>query len=470
MRALLSKSASMVASVATAGAILAATVVPASAAVGSLKISQDHTVGAGAQHNTEVEPVTASWGNTIVSTFQDGRYATQTSGAAAAGFSTSTNGGATWTSGLLPGITVNSPNPSAYQRTVNMTVAYDAAHATWIITNHAMQFNGTFWFYAALLVSRSTDGINWSMPTDAVPGAGTQQIRPDKGWIVCDNTATSPHYGRCYITYISNAVNKTFQMIFSDDAGATWSQPIGTVNNAVGYDPVPVVRADGTVVVLATQFNIGVVVSFRSTDGGLSWSAPITVSAIQTHALAAGLRTRSKPAPAVDAAGNVIVTWYDCRFRVGCTNNDIIIVKSIDAGLTWTAPTRVAVDAVNSTVEHFVAGIGITPGTQGATAQIHLMFYQMADAACTGATCAIYAVSTTSNDGGITWSATTNLHAKAMKTYMLAQTTLGRMLSDYHTVTYVNGQPLGGIVIATAPTGSGSAIVMHEDMYAARLA
>src|SRR5262245_48307144 len=54
-------------------------------------------------HQTEVEPDTFANGSTIVAAFQVGRIFD--GGACAIGFATSTNNGATWTSGLLPGIT-----------------------------------------------------------------------------------------------------------------------------------------------------------------------------------------------------------------------------------------------------------------------------------------------------------------------------------------------------------------------------
>src|SRR5213082_1391030 len=54
-------------------------------------------------HQTEVEPDTFSNGSTIVAAFQVGRIFD--GGACAVGFATSTNNGASWTNGLLPGIT-----------------------------------------------------------------------------------------------------------------------------------------------------------------------------------------------------------------------------------------------------------------------------------------------------------------------------------------------------------------------------
>src|SRR5438477_8299973 len=53
-------------------------------------------------HHTEVEPDTFSNGSTIVATFQVGRIFD--GGSCAVGFATSTNNGASWTNGLLPGI------------------------------------------------------------------------------------------------------------------------------------------------------------------------------------------------------------------------------------------------------------------------------------------------------------------------------------------------------------------------------
>src|SRR4051794_35488609 len=54
-------------------------------------------------HHANVEPDSFSNGSTIVAAFQVGRIFD--GGACAIGFSTSTNNGASWTSGLLPGLT-----------------------------------------------------------------------------------------------------------------------------------------------------------------------------------------------------------------------------------------------------------------------------------------------------------------------------------------------------------------------------
>jgi hypothetical protein len=408
----------------------------------------DPTTISGAEHQTVVEPTTAVSNNTIVSTYQVGRYAAQASGAAGVGYATSTDGGATWTRGVLPGTSVVSTPAGSCQRVVNMIVAHDDAHGMWIITSHCQILSGSTWIYDSVTVSTSSDGLSWGMPTILAQGD-----QPDKGWVTCDNTPTSPFYGRCYLLYSSQSMNKLFQAVHSDDGGATWSLPVGTTSNATGYDVNPVVRPDGTVVVLATQNNLNDVVAFRSTDGGATWSDPITITTIQKHTLTAGLRTRSKPSAAVDAAGTVYVSWYDCRFRSGCTSNDIVWTSSSD-GITWGPIQRIPVDPVTSTVEHFVASLGVAPGTAGATAKLSVVFYEMSDAACTASTCLIDAVTTVSNDGGQTWAPIAKLNATSMKVGWLPNTTLGHMLSDYDNVAYVGGVPVAGIVIANPLAGS----------------
>src|ERR1700686_4677645 len=72
------------------------------------KISTDTFTNSDSTHRTEVEASTFAWGNTIVSAFHVGRRPGSIGwGSADVGFSTSTNGGVSWTHGSLPGLTVN---------------------------------------------------------------------------------------------------------------------------------------------------------------------------------------------------------------------------------------------------------------------------------------------------------------------------------------------------------------------------
>jgi hypothetical protein len=82
--------------------VIVLTAVPA-LAVALTMVSQDPYTNAASQHQTEVEPDTFAFGNTIVSAFQVGRVFG--GGAANIGWATSTNGGQSWTNGFLPATT-----------------------------------------------------------------------------------------------------------------------------------------------------------------------------------------------------------------------------------------------------------------------------------------------------------------------------------------------------------------------------
>src|SRR5207302_4156058 len=86
------------------------------------------------QHATELEPDTFAFGGTVEAAFQVGRFFN--GGATDIGFVRSGNGGASWDApGFLPGMTFTSGAASSpYERVSDPSVAYDAAHHTWLIS------------------------------------------------------------------------------------------------------------------------------------------------------------------------------------------------------------------------------------------------------------------------------------------------------------------------------------------------
>src|SRR5215471_4948694 len=83
-----------------------ALVAPVSAQFTLVKISGDKFHNSDSVHKTEVEPDTYAWGKTIVSAFHVARVPGSIGwGSADVGWSTSTDGGKTWTYGILPGLT-----------------------------------------------------------------------------------------------------------------------------------------------------------------------------------------------------------------------------------------------------------------------------------------------------------------------------------------------------------------------------
>ena len=87
------------------------------------QISNDTFNNSTSQHETEVEPASYAFGTTVVSVFQIGRFTD--GGASDIGFSTSTNGGTTWTHGTCPGIT-KLEGTGTYDRASDPAVIYNS--------------------------------------------------------------------------------------------------------------------------------------------------------------------------------------------------------------------------------------------------------------------------------------------------------------------------------------------------------
>src|SRR5207249_350612 len=131
----------------------------------------------------------------------------------------------------------------------------------------------------------------------------------------------------------NNSAGNLLQMSTSTDGGLTWGpvrQPSGSPSGLGGQ---PVVLSNGTVVV-PYDANGAAERSFRSTDGGNTWSAVVTIATISAHGVAGGLRTSPLPSAEMSAGNRVYVAWQDCRFRSGCPSNDIVYSSSTD-GQTW---------------------------------------------------------------------------------------------------------------------------------------
>ncbi len=423
----------------------------ASAAGAPQRVSTDPFTNADSQHATEVEPDTFAVGNTIVSAFQSGRFFD--GGSSDIGFALSTDGGGTWTHGFLPSITVNSVPAGPWPRASDPAVAYDARHGTWIITSLAIDNTGEG---KAVLVSRSTDGGHtWSAPVTVASTSGFY----DKTWIACDNTATSPHYGNCYETWDDTNAGDLLLSATSSDGGLTWGAKKRTGDSAAGLGGQPQVQPGGTVIVpVLSAFTDGLL-AYRSTDGGATWSSSVTLSTLTDHEVAGGLRSEPLPSAEIDAAGKVYVAWHDCRFRTGCTSNDILLSTSTD-GLAWTTPVRVPIDPVTSTVDHFIPGLAVDRTTSGATAHLGLTYHYYPQANCTPSTCQLSLGFIASVDGGATWSSPRRLR-QPMKVTDLANTSQGYMVGDYISTSFVGANAVPVVAFGKPHAGN----VFDEGMY-----
>ena len=426
-------------------AISLALIIPANAQSNLVKLSTDTFHNSDSEHRSEVEPDTFAWGSTIVSAFQVARV--PDGGGADVGFATSTDGGKTWTSGYLPGLTDNYKG-GQFTAASDAAVAYDAKHGEWLISTLPIINNQG----EAVATSRSTDGIHWGKPV-IVDDSGSD----DKNWITCDNTTTSPHYGNCYTEWDEPGLGDLVFMSTSADGGLTWGTGKNTADQAAGLGGQPLVQPNGTVVVPIST--LGAMIAFRSTNGGNSWTSSSLIANQNFRGEDGGLRDGfGMPSAQIDGNGKIYIVWPDCSFRSGCSTDDLVLSTSTN-GTTWTKIARIPIDPITSTVDHFIPGIGVDRTTSGNSAHLAVTYYYYPVASCNNS-CKLYVGYTTSQDGGKTWTKGKEL-AGPMQLSWLPQSQNGLMVADYLAVAFSNGNPFGVFAVAKAPSGG----LLNEAMY-----
>jgi hypothetical protein len=399
-------------------------------------VSTDPYTNPSSYHQTEVEPDTFAWGSTIVAVFQTGRFAD--GGSNNTGFATSTNWGATWTHGFMPGTTIYADPPGPYARISDPSIAYDAKHDVWLANSLIVDTKNVD------VVNRSTDGgLTWTNPVIISAPTGSHDY--DKTWIGCDNFSQSPHFGNCYAEVDDYPLGDIVKMFTSTNGGKKWTEAAVATSHGLGGQPVA--GPDGTVVV-PFWADAGQIQSIVSNDGGVTFGGPYTVAPQQDHPVPF-IRTEPLPTAEVDKNGKVYVAWQDCSFRKNCATNDIVYSTSKD-GQSWSALKRIPIDPRNSTVDHYIPGLGVDPTTGGTHAHLALTYYYYPTDVCTSDTCRIYAGYVSSTNSGKTWSAPTQILGPLKLAWL--PNAGGRFLGDY-----VSTSILGDLafpVIANAKKGT----------------
>ena len=258
----------------------------------------------------------------------------------------------------------------------------------------------------AVLVSRSADGgLTWSAPI-VIDSSGD-----DKEAITSDPNDSNYVYV-VWDKSTGNTISAWFSR--STDGGLTY-EPSRMIYNppARGFATAHqiCVLPNGTLVdvfVLTTpasgnnQHDTSIAV-LRSTDRGATWSPPIIVAADESVGTVDAktqkeLRTGAGiPSMAVDPrSGALYIVWTDARFST-LQRDGVAFSRSLDGGLTWSAPVQVnqAPD-----VQAFSAAVAAGPG---GVAVSYFDFRQDTDDPATLLTNYWREVS---RDGGITWAET----------------------------------------------------------------
>jgi hypothetical protein len=285
-------------------------------------------------------------GNTLLAAFFDS--GSTSAGSHWNGLARSTDNGATWTDlGTLPPSTPGDADRRRLARSAQTGAVYFASTG--------------FSTLAAIPVFRSTDaGLTFAAPVNAAPGS----VDADYASIEVDNQPASPFYGRVYVTYREFIGATGTKVSRSTDGGATWAPSGGVTlaSSTTSHGPSLAMLTSGGVGVAFFDQGTPASIKFaRSTDGGVTFTAPTTVTNLATTGvdgdLGLGFRTNAYPRLGVNRATGAIYAVYNDTV-VGDKGN-VYFRGSTDGGVTWSAPVLVPDDGTARA--QFLPSIGVAP-------------------------------------------------------------------------------------------------------------
>jgi hypothetical protein len=285
----------------------------------------------------------------------------------------SSNGGATWGAVDLPlppprtnnGFDFGSDPGVAWDRHGNVYYSYII-----VFFSNGGAINGT-----EMAVSRSSDGgRNWT-PTYFNLQTGEAQFN-DKPMITVDNNAGSPHEGTIYVAW-DNATGKSSSsnnllVSRSTDHGQTFSAPAIASDTSGGPKAViaadPFVGPDGTLFVAWHDVQNSAIVESSSADGGVRFGPQHTVGATRIAFDFPVPAESSRGAllyPSCDAdrsagphSGTLYCSWMDLTTADA---TDVLVSRSGDGGVTWSAPQRVNDDPAGVANDQFNQWLAVDP-------------------------------------------------------------------------------------------------------------
>jgi hypothetical protein len=256
----------------------------------------------------------------------------------AAGFATSHDGGRTWVTGNLPGLTLAAVEPGPFERSTQPVVAIGPDHAVYA---QRLAFNRSD-CRSAVAVQRSDDGgLTWGTPV-LVQDDPSCAASNAKDWITVDTFPGGLHHGRVYSAWVHKETDWRVVLRHSDDRGTTWSDPIAKMSPpGFSTGPVPLVQPNGDLTIVYNMFSPlpNHLIAQTSHDGGSNFDPPVTIGTYEGVAVP-GLTTGGNdvdvfPTAAVDpVTGYLYAAWQDARFRSD-GQNDIVMSISTDGGSSW---------------------------------------------------------------------------------------------------------------------------------------
>ncbi|MGB5529968.1 MAG: exo-alpha-sialidase, partial [Ignavibacteriaceae bacterium] len=293
------------------------------------------------------------------------------------GYSFSSDGGETWSvSQLTPQIIPGAPLSS------DPVVVVDTAGNFYIYTVSLNETNGN----GELWLFKSTDeGETFNQVYEMAVGPWFE----DKEWGTTDFSSTSPFVNTLYCSWTRFSSNTQILLIRSTDNGVTWNSPVTVSDGSSGVQgSFPAVSSNGELYIVWRSSSSGGQIRFdKSTDGGLTFGTDLTVSSAPNAWF---------PHLAVDLSGGpfhnyIYVVWNDERNG----DDDVFLSISSDGGDTWSSAIRVNKDPVSNGKVQYWPSIAISE-----LGEIVILFY---DTRNTTSNNIIEAYIARSIDGGTTF-------------------------------------------------------------------
>ena len=123
--------------------------------------------------------------------------------------------------------------------------------------------------------------------------------------------------------------------------------------------------------------------------------------------------------------------------------------------MIWTAPQRIPIDPVNSSVDHLIAGVGVLSDADDHERRdrpkLAVTYYYLPNGlTCQPNTCKVSAGFISSGDGGRSWHDAEKIAGPMMESW-LVPTFAGEMVANYNSAVFVDGKPHGAFALARPP-------------------
>ncbi|MEO8425791.1 MAG: hypothetical protein ABI651_01635, partial [Verrucomicrobiota bacterium] len=292
--------------------------------------------------------------NLLLATFQD---ALASDDGLAASYAVSKDGGLSWASGFIPGVT--ELNGGALPHAADNVASIDLEGNLFLVAASYSVISGAIGDVSWSVSKSSDGGETFSAPLTLASSDDLSYT--EKPWLTANTFEKSPAPGR--LVFVSTLYPRTSasgqtQIRYSDDHGLGWS-PVRSIGPADAFGSQTFFLPDGTLVVVYRRFpnatSLPNVTAARielmtSEDGGTTFAAPKLIQDVTGKIYSTWPAIWDSvhfPSACSDRQAGVIYVAY--QGFAADNRKSVLFTKSINKGKTWSAPA-----SVNDTPNNFV--------------------------------------------------------------------------------------------------------------------